>query len=299
MFATVLGMPTAVVTGARGLGYEVGRGLARNGYRVIFGVRSVDAGNAAADRIRSESPSADVVAEKLDLADLKSVSEFGERVCGQYGPIDLVVNNAGVIMPLQREVTADGFEMQFGTNHLGHFALIASLLPALRASDSPRVVAVASLAHKRGDIDFDDLHWERSYKKMKAYARSKLSNMLFIAELQRRSDVAGWGLTTAAAHPGFAGTEAITRSSDSGLKQRYQALGKYFVPTPESAARSILLVATSPHTKPGDFYGPGGVGEIAGKPKPAKRSPKFYDAELAGRLWAVSEDLTGVRYPTQ
>jgi NAD(P)-dependent dehydrogenase (short-subunit alcohol dehydrogenase family) len=275
----------------------VGRGLARAGYRVIFAVRNVDFGAAAGDRIRTEIPTAEVRAEQLDLANLKSIAEFGQRLRAQHVAIDLLVNNAGVIMPLQREVTSDGFEMQFGTNHLGHFALVESLLPLLRSSDAPRVIAVASLAHRRAEIDFDDLQWEKSYHKMKAYGRSKLSNMLFIAELQRRSDAHGWGITAAAAHPGFAATEAITRSTDGPLKQKFQSITGRFVPTAAQAARSILHVATSPETKPGDFYGPGGLGEIAGKPKPAKRSPQFYDAELAGRLWDVSEDLTGVKYP--
>jgi NAD(P)-dependent dehydrogenase (short-subunit alcohol dehydrogenase family) len=294
----VLNMRTAVVTGARGLGFEVGRGLARDGYNVIFGVRSVDTGNAAADRIRAEHASASISAEKLDLANLKSIAEFGERLGANHQQLDLVVNNAGVIMPLEREVTSDGFEMQFGTNHLGHFALIESLLPLLRQNDSPRVIAVASLAHRRADIDFDDLQWEKSYNKMKAYGRSKLSNMLFIAELQRRSDAAGWGITAAAAHPGFAGTEAISRPTDSAFKRKFESVGAHLVPTPAQAARSILHVATSPDTKPGDFFGPGGPFEVAGKPKPAKRSKKFYDAALAARLWGVSEELTGIKYPT-
>jgi NAD(P)-dependent dehydrogenase (short-subunit alcohol dehydrogenase family) len=161
-------MSTAVVTGARGIGYEVGRGLARAGLRDIFGVRNLELGENAARTIRAEQANADVTCERVDLADLSSVDTFGSRMRARHDALEVLVNNAGVVMPLERETTADGFELHFGTNHLGHFALASALLPLLKGADAPRVVVVGSLAHRRADIDFDDLQAERSYRRIKA-----------------------------------------------------------------------------------------------------------------------------------
>ncbi len=201
-------------------------------------------------------------------------------------------------MPEQREVTADGFEMQFGTNHLGHFALIGGLLPLLRAGDKPRVVGVGSLAHRRVEIDFTDLQWERTpYKRVQAYGRSKLSNLLFIQELQRRSIAGGWGITTVAAHPGFARTEALVRSDDSAFKRSYSKYTGYLIPPASKAARSIVFAATSPDIVPAGYYGPSGPGGIAGKPGPAKLGSAVLNTADAARLWDISESLTGVAFP--
>ncbi|HEY2214552.1 MAG TPA: SDR family NAD(P)-dependent oxidoreductase, partial [Acidimicrobiales bacterium] len=167
-------MGTAVVTGARGVGYEVGRGLAGAGWHVIFGVRNPERGEKAALSIRTENPDAHVTTEPVDLADLTSVAEFGRRMRDRHDRIEVLVNNAGVVMPLQRELTADGSELHFGTNYLGHFALASAMLPLLRASVKPRVVVVGSLAHRRAAIEFDDLQSEHSYRRMRAYAQSKL-----------------------------------------------------------------------------------------------------------------------------
>lgn len=289
-------MRTAVVTGARGIGYEVGRGLARSGMRVVFGVRTWETGERAAEQIRAELPGADVSAEVLDLADLKSAASFGERLAGSHDRIDVLVNNAGVILPVQREVTADGFELHFGTNHLGHFAMTAGVLPLLRAAEAPRVVVVGSLAHRRGKIDFDDLHAERSYKRVQAYAQSKLANLLFMTELQRRSEASRWGITAVGAHPGFAKTEAIRRPGDGRIKEAYYSFTGRFIPSAEDAARPIIFAATSPQVTPAGYYGPTGLGEIRGPVGPAKLAPTARDPELAARVWELSETLTGARF---
>ena len=289
-------MGTAVVTGARGIGYEVGRSLARAGQRVIFGVRDLERGDRAANTIRAECEDADVRSELLDLADLKSVAAFGERMRARHERLDVLVNNAGVVMPLARETTADGFELHFGTNHLGHFALASALLPLLRAAAAPRVVMVASLAHRRADIDFDDLQAEHSYRRMKAYKQSKLANLLFMSELQRRSDAGGWGLISTGAHPGFARTEALLRPDDSLAKRGFSKVMSGLIPTAESAARPIVHAATSTEVTPAGYYGPSGPGEIGGRVGPAKLAARAQDPALAARLWDVSEALTAVRF---
>jgi NAD(P)-dependent dehydrogenase (short-subunit alcohol dehydrogenase family) len=202
-FASFSPVQTAIVTGARGLGFEIGRGLARAGYRVVFGVRRPAIGEAAASRIVAETPDARVEAQRLDLADLETVAAFARGI----ERVDLLVNNAGIVMPEKREVTVDGFELHMGTNHLGHFALVAQLLPKLRAANSPRVVVVGSLGHRLARLELGDLQFEqRPYRRFAAYAQSKLANLLFMSELQRRSDAHGWGLTSVGAHPGFAAT---------------------------------------------------------------------------------------------
>jgi NAD(P)-dependent dehydrogenase (short-subunit alcohol dehydrogenase family) len=289
-------MGTAVVTGARGIGYEVGRSLAGAGMRVIFGVRNLELGDGAAQRIRAEYADADVTCELVDLADLTSVAAFGARMQARHDRLDVLVNNAGVVMPLTRETTKDGFELHLGTNHLGHFALASALLPLLRAADAPRVVVVGSLAHRRADIDFDDLQAERSYRRIKAYGQSKLATLLFMRELQRRSDAGGWGLISTGAHPGFARTEAILRPDDSRAKRAFTKMASPLVPTAESAARPIVHAATSTDLVRGGYYGPSGPGEIAGRVGPAKLAARAQDPALAARMWDVSEALTALRF---
>jgi NAD(P)-dependent dehydrogenase (short-subunit alcohol dehydrogenase family) len=291
-------MGTAVVTGARGVGYEVGRGLARAGLHVIFGVRNLELGDRAANTIRAEFEDADVTCELVDLANLNSVGAFGERMRARHDSLEVLVNNAGVVMPLERETTADGFELHLGTNHLGHFALASALLPLLKAADSPRVVVVGSLAHRRADIDFDDLQAERSYRRIKAYGQSKLANLLFMTELQRRSDAGGWGLTSTGAHPGFARTEAILRPNDSRAKRVFTNVMSGLVPTAESAARPIIYAATSTDVTPAGYYGPSGPAEIAGRVGPAKLAARAQDPALATKMWDVSEALTAVSFAT-
>jgi NAD(P)-dependent dehydrogenase (short-subunit alcohol dehydrogenase family) len=289
-------MGTAVVTGARGIGYEVGRSLARSGMTVVFGVRNPALGDAAAAAIRTEIGEAEVSSEVLDLADLKSVAAFGHRMQDHHNSVEVMVNNAGVVMPLTRETTADGFELHFGTNHLGHFALASALLPLLTAADAPRIVVVGSLAHRRAQIDFEDLQGERSYRRVKAYGQSKLANLLFMTELQRRSDAGAWGLTSVGAHPGFARTEAILRPDDSLAKRGFTRIMSGLIPTAENAARPIVFAATSPDVTPAGYYGPSGPGEIGGRVGPAKLAARARDLALATRLWGVSESLTAVTF---
>jgi NAD(P)-dependent dehydrogenase (short-subunit alcohol dehydrogenase family) len=286
----------AVVTGARGIGFEVGRGLALAGTRVVFGVRDPAVGERATHAIRAEFPDADVQAERLDLADLGSVDRFGEQLRTRYGSLDVLVNNAGVVMVPRRQITADGFESHFGTNHLGHFALTARLLPLLRAAVAPRVVVVGSLAHRWAKINFRDLHGQKSYRRSRAYGQSKLANLLFMVELQRRSDSAGWGLTSVGAHPGFANTEAIVRSDDPAWKRTYMRMMAPLVPTAQRAARPIVFAATSPDVTPAGYYGPTGPGEIGGRVGPAKLAARARKETTANELWAASEELVGLTF---
>jgi NAD(P)-dependent dehydrogenase (short-subunit alcohol dehydrogenase family) len=199
-------------------------------------------------------------------------------------------------MPLKRETTSDGFELHLGTNHLGHFALTSALLPMLQAAEAPRVVVVGSLAHRRADIDFDDLQSERRYRRIRAYGQSKLANLLFMSELQRRSDRGGWGLTVAGAHPGFARTEAILRPEDGLVKRGFTKAMSGLIPTAERAARPIVHAATSPHVTPAGYYGPSGPGEIGGRVGPARLAARAQDPTVAARLWDVSETLTAVTF---
>ncbi len=268
----------------------------RSGRRVIFGVRNLEIGEKAAGTIRAENKEADVRCELLDLADLKSVSAFGARMRDNNDRLDVLVNNAGVVMPPIRQTTADGFELHFGTNHLGHFALTSALLPLLRAADSPRIVVVGSLAHRMARIDFDDLQAAQSYRKFKAYGQSKLANLLFMTELQRRSDAAGWGLISVGAHPGFARTGAMMEPGDSLENHRFAQALSGLIPKAEAAARPTIHAATTPDVAPAAYYGPTGVGEIGGRVGPAKLAARAQDPALAARLWDVSETLTALSF---
>lgn len=291
----------AVVTGAAGgLGYETALGLAQAGAEVVVAGRNEVKGAEALRRILEIVPGAKVRFGLVDLASLASVAAFANRLLKDGRPIDLLVNNAGVMTPPQRKTTADGFEVQFGTNHLGHFALTGRLLPLLRAGDKTRVVTVSSLMHRMGaDIHFDDLGWERKYNPNGAYAQSKLANLLFALEFQRRSDRFGWGLLSNAAHPGVSSTDLIA----NGLGEKTLAgtvstqMVRLFGHSAAAGALPTLFAATSPKAQPGGYYGPDGMLEARGAVAPALVSAKARNSELAGRLWDVSEGLTGVRFP--
>jgi NAD(P)-dependent dehydrogenase (short-subunit alcohol dehydrogenase family) len=281
---------TAVVTGANsGIGYETARALAEKGARVVLACRSESKGREAEGRIRARLPAADVRFEPLDLSSLASVRAFAEKLRAAEPRLDLLCNNAGVMMPPYGK-TADGFELQFGTNHLGHFALTGLLLDRIRATPKARVVNVSSAVHFIGGIDFDDLDAGRSYSPIRAYAQSKLANLLFTLELQRRFEAAGVDALAAAAHPG---------STQTGLQQHSRLMAAavaLFSQDPAGGARPTLRAATAPDVKGGDYYGPGGIGGMVGAPTPARRSPRARDAAVARRLWEVSEERTGVRY---
>jgi NAD(P)-dependent dehydrogenase (short-subunit alcohol dehydrogenase family) len=290
---------SAVVTGAGGLGYETALALARSGAEVILAGRSPDKGAQAMTQIRAAAPDANLAFELLDLASLASVEAFAGRIAQSRGSLDLLVNNAGVMALPSRKTTADGFEMQLGTNHLGHFALTGRLLPMLRKAPAPRVVNVSSVAHRNGKIAFDDLQSERRYTPFAAYSQSKMANLLFTLELQRRSEAAGWGVTSNSAHPGYAYTDLIQNGpgADSFLNKFDARFAHRLVGHSAAAgALPLLYAATAPAATGGSYTGPGGFMELQGAPKPAKVAPYARNQQVAGRLWAASEALTGVTF---
>ncbi len=287
---------TAVVTGATsGLGYETALALAKAGSEVILTGRDDQKGQLALEKISREVIGAKVGYQRLDLASLASVADFAQHMHARPS-LDLLINNAGVMALPRRQTTADGFEMQFGTNHLGHFALTARLLPLLRRASGPRVVSVSSLAHRTGFIDFNDLQGARMYSPWKAYGQSKLATLMFALELQRRSDAAGWNLTSNAAHPGFARTGLFASGPGGLLSLATDFAAPLFGQSAADGARPILFAATSPNAKPGAYYGPGGMGELRGAPATALIMPQARDAAMAARLWDVSEQLTGTSF---
>ena len=289
----------AVVTGANsGLGYETALALAQAGGEVILASRSAAKGRDALARIRALSPQAKLRLELLDLASLASIADFAGRLLAEGRPLDLLVNNAGVMALPTRQTTADGFEMQLGTNYLGHYALTAELLPLLRDAPSPRVVNLSSLAHRQGRIDFDDLQGEHRYRAWKAYSQSKLAMLMFALELQRRSDAHGWGLMSNAAHPGYARTELIPNGPGArGLLSRISMLLQPVMSQSAAAgALPTLYAATSPDAKPSAYYGPNGFYELKGAPAPARIFAKARDIAVAARLWEVSAQLTGATF---
>lgn len=291
----------ALVTGANsGLGLATARQLVRHGARVILACRDAGRAEQARRRLAGEMPAAArrLSVTLVDLADLATVRRAAGELHRQVDRLDLLVNNAGV-MALPRRRTRDGFEMQFGTNHLGHFALTGLLLPLLHRGVAPRVVTIASAAHRIGRIDFDDLHGERHYRRWSAYGASKLANLLFTAELDRRACEAGWDLVSVAAHPGFAATNlqaASARMTGNKILQLMMAAGNVlFAQTDAAGALPVLYAATAPDVVGGEYFGPDGIAEMRGHPVRVGRSARAVDAAAAERLWTVSEQLTGVR----
>ena len=290
---------TAIVTGANsGIGYHAALGLAHAGARVVLACRSEDRGREALDRLKAAKPRADAELRLIDLADLGSVRDFAEAARDELSEIHLLVNNAGV-MAIPRRETADGFEMQFGTNHLGHFALTGLLLPSLLEADEPRVVTVSSNAHKMGRINFDDLQSEHGYRRWRVYSQAKLANLLFALELQRRADEAGAPLRSLAAHPGYAATNLQTQSGrmrGNRLDELVNvAANKVLAQSDEQGALPTLYAATM-DLPGGTYVGPNGPFEMHGAPTVTKPSSNARDEKVAARLWEVSEDLTGVSF---
>ncbi|MFJ9083381.1 SDR family oxidoreductase [Streptomyces sp. NPDC102384] len=295
----------AVVTGASdGIGLGLATRLAAAGAEVLLPVRNPRKGEAALARIRERVPHANVSLGALDLSSLDSVAALGETLRGQDQPIHLLINNAGVMTPPDRQTTADGFELQFGTNHLGHFALVAHLLPLLRAGRA-RVTSQVSVAANQGAINWDDLNWERSYDGMKAYSQSKIAFGLFGLELDRRSRAHGWGITSNLSHPGVAPTNLLAarpevgRAKDTMGVRLIRALSArgIVVGTVDSAQLPALYAATSPGAERGGFYGPRGIGHLGGPPAEQKLYSRLRGTEEAGRVWQVSEELTKVTFP--
>jgi NAD(P)-dependent dehydrogenase (short-subunit alcohol dehydrogenase family) len=290
---------TAVITGATGgLGYETALALAGAGAKVVLTGRNLSKGRDALRKIRGPFPNAEIVYENLDLASLASVADFAARFTAAHGSLDLLVNNAGVMALPVRQTTADGFEMQFGTNYLGHYALTAQLMPVLHRGHQPRVVNLSSLAHRSGKIDFGDLQGERSYSPWKAYCQSKLAMLMFALELQRRSDAAGWGLMSNAAHPGFSRTDLIANGPGASglLWQLNKAFQGFISHSAAEGALPTLFAATSPEAKDAGYYGPDWFYELKGPPVAAKIMPQAKDPAVAARLWDVSAELTGVSF---
>jgi hypothetical protein len=290
----------AVVTGGNsGIGHEAARALTRKGAHVVLACRDLAKARDAIGQIRALQPSASLEPMQLDLASLESVHRFARDLQAKGTPLDLLINNAGV-MAIPYRKTAEGFEMQLGTNHLGHFALTGLLLEQVLAAPAGRVVNVSSTAHKAGRMRFDDLQGERRYWKWPAYAQSKLANLLFTYELQRRLERAGARAIGVACHPGYAATNlqaAGPRMEGSRVMEWVMELGNRLLS--QSAAMGALptlYAATSPDVRGGDYIGPDGFMENTGYPKKTTSSARSHDVRDAGRLWEVSEQLTGVRY---
>ena len=288
---------TIIVTGTGGIGYEDALALSLAGGDVIIAGRNPQKGAQAVRRIKASYSGAQIEFEAVDLSSLDSVAAFAGRLTKRRDRIDVLINNAGVMTPPTRQISIDGFELQFATNYLGHFALTARLLPLLQRAPQPRVVSVSSVAARGGRIDFDDLQAERDYKPMPVYSQSKLACLMFALELQRRSDDMGWGIDSIAAHPGVSRTDLLHnapgRFSALGLIRTYM----WFLFQPAArGALPTLYAATDPSARAGAYYGPDGLGEIRGLPAAAKVPEAANDLDAASKLWEVSERLSDIRF---
>lgn len=298
----------AVVTGANsGLGFGLARRLAAAGADVVLAIRNRAKGEAAIAQIRDTVPDAKLTIRSLDLSSLSAVAAFGDELNADGRPIHILLNNAGVMTPPDRDTTADGFELQFGSNHLGHFALTAHLLPLLRAAGDARVVSLSSLAARQGRIHFDDPQFEKSYSPMAAYGQSKLAVLMFAREFDRRSREAGWGIASNAAHPGLTKTNlqisgpSHNRGTPSLMERFYRSSWRF---TPflwqdiDDGILPALYAAVTPEAEGGAFYGPRGFYEAAGGGVTTAKVPaRARDDADSRRLWQLSEELTGARYP--
>ncbi|MGM3389578.1 SDR family oxidoreductase [Stutzerimonas stutzeri] len=285
-----------VTGGTSGIGYESAKALAGAGAQVVIAARNSKQGEEAITSIRQQTPDARLRFESLDLADLSSVRALSERLNATLPRLDGLINNAGIMEPPERGTSADGFEMQFAVNYLGHFALTAELLPLLQKADSPRVVTLSSIAAARGGaIHFQDMQFEQAYDPMAAYSQSKLACLMFARELQRRSDAGGWGIQSLASHPGVSRTNLLAnRGGVSGFVRRN--LPFLFQPAAHGALPT-LFAATAVEAQGGTYYGPTGMMEVRGPLGLAKVPPAATDADTAARLWAISEELSGTRFP--
>jgi len=284
----------ALITGANsGIGLEAAKGLAARGCTVVLACRDPGRAQAATDQVQAAGPSARVESRALDLASLQSVRAFAEKALADFPRVDLLINNAGVMAPPYTR-TADGFELQFGTNHLGHFALTGLLLPALEAAAAPRVVSVSSNAHRMGRMRFEDVQWEKGYSRWGAYGQSKLSNLLFTYELERRLRAAGHKAIAVACHPGYSATNLFKLPPGFGWVGTVGAavMGQQAW----QGALPTLYAAVHPDIRGGDYVGPDGLGEWKGYPKKTEPQPHAKDEAAARTLWELSETLTQVRY---
>jgi NAD(P)-dependent dehydrogenase (short-subunit alcohol dehydrogenase family) len=281
---------TVIVTGANsGIGFEATAALVRKDAKVIMACRSLEKGQAAAAKIQDQYLKGEVILKQLDLADLNSVARFADDFLAEHEQLNILINNAGV-MAIPYRQTADGFEMQFGTNHLGHFALTGKLLPILQKTPDSRVVTVSSYAHILGRINFDNLNSEKSYQKWLAYGQSKLANILFAYELQRLSSQHGDRPISIAVHPGYAATNLQKSSSFFSFTNNFMAQSQ------EMGALPTLYAATHPNIQGGEYIGPDGFLAQRGYPRLARSSRRSYDLETARRLWEISEEMSGVKF---
>jgi NAD(P)-dependent dehydrogenase (short-subunit alcohol dehydrogenase family) len=279
----------AIVTGSSsGIGYETARVLANKNAAVIIAVRNMEKGNKAAQKIKNQYPDAHVTVMELDLANLESVRKFAANFKREHSRLDLLINNAGVMMPPYSK-TADGFELQFGTNHLGHFLLTGLLIDLIIKTKDSRIVNISSTAHKSGNIIFDDLNWEkRKYNGWKGYGDSKLANIYFTYELARKLANKGNNPVVAAAHPGWTATELQRHVS------LFRFLNTFFAQGIDMGALPTLYAAVAADVQSGDYFGPSGFMEMRGYPKKAETNELSKNEKIAQRLWAVSEELTGI-----
>jgi NAD(P)-dependent dehydrogenase (short-subunit alcohol dehydrogenase family) len=297
------GKRALITGGSDGIGLVIASRLAAAGAEIVLPVRNRKKGEVAVAEITARTPAANVTLADLDLSSLDSVSALGEQLRHDGVPIHLLVNNAGVMTPPSRQTTADGFELQFGTNHLGHFALVAELLPLLRAGRA-RVTSQLSIAANQGSINWDDLNWERSYNGARAYSQSKIAFGLFGLELDRLSTKNGWGITSDLSHPGVAPTNLLAARAELGRERdttgrrvvRFLSQRGILMGTVASAALPALLAATSAQAHGGDFFGPSGPGHTGGSPAKQALYSRLRSAEEATRMWTVSEELTRAEY---
>jgi len=291
---------TALVTGANsGIGYQAALELARRGAHVLLGCRNTAKGLAALDRLKKEVPGANAELVELDMASLASIRAFAAAYVGAGLALGLLINNAGVMALNTRETTADGFERQFGTNHLGHFALTGLLMPSLLAASAPRVVTVSSLAHRNGKIDFDNLQSEKKYVPWDAYNASKLANLMFALELERKARASASKLVSIPVHPGVSTTSIFENGPGTNdLKAKLvKMLAPLLFQSDEAGALPTLYAATSPQARGGEYIGPDGFKNLKGSPAVEQPRPQALDEAVAKKLWTVSEQLTGVVYP--
>ena len=281
---------TALITGSNtGIGYEAALAMAGKGAEVILAVRNTGKGEAAASRIKAAHPDADVKVRELDLGSLESVKAFAESFVKDYKSLDFLINNAGVMMPPYGK-TKDGFELQWGTNHLGHFSLTGLLMPLLVKTSGARIVNVSSTAHKFGKINLEDLNSESSYDKSRAYGQSKLANLLFTYELQRKLEAAGLDIRVTAAHPGWTVTDLQRHSGTARF------LNPVFGQKANMGALPTLRAAIDDSANGGDYFGPGGFMEMRGTPVEVKSNARSHDRDVARRVWEISEESTGVKF---
>jgi NAD(P)-dependent dehydrogenase (short-subunit alcohol dehydrogenase family) len=303
---SLAGKRVLITGGNSGIGYHAALKLARKGAQVTLACRDRQRGEAALARLDADSPSAHTELAILDLASLSSVRDFAEKELAQHRPLHILINNAGVMAPPKRLQTADGFELQFGTNVLGHFALTALLMPALEQAaavspDRPRVVTIASIAHKRGQLNFDDLQSTKTYSPMKAYQQSKLADLIFTFELDRRLRAANSRVMSVAAHPGVASTNLFQAGDYSLFEKTVRNLAGHAIGivlnTDSEGALPTLYAATAPGAEDGGYYGPQGFQEMRGEVvERAIVAPQARDTSAATRLWQVCEDLTGIKF---